>query len=116
MKITGQAKMLTIYLGESEKYKLRPLYEAIVYAAKRTGLSGVTVIRGIMSFGPNSKQIHTSNLFSLSDDLPVKIEIIDSIEKIEQFVETVEKMFEKSDSVGLISMQDIQVIRYKSNQ
>jgi uncharacterized protein len=111
----GETKILSIYTGELEKYSHRPLYEAIVYAAKKANLAGATVLRGIMSFGANS-QIHSAKLFELSSDLPVKIEIIDTKEKIEQFTEIVKKMFEKSKSAGLISVQDVKVIRYMSNK
>jgi len=111
----GETKLLSIYTGDIEKYNHRPLYEAIVYAAKKSNLAGATVLKGIMSFGANS-QIHSSKLFELSSDLPIKIEIIDTEEKIEQFVEIVKKMFDKSKSAGLISVQNIEVIRYMSNK
>jgi len=114
-QMTGETKILCIYTGDLEKYNHHPLYEAIVFAAKKANLAGATVLRGIMSFGANS-QVHTSKLFELSSDLPIKIEIIDTKEKIESFVEIVKKMFEKSKSAGLISIQDIEVIRYMSNK
>ena len=88
--MTGETKILCNYIGDLEKYNHRPLYEAIVFAAKRSNLAGATVLRGIMLFGGNS-QIHSSKLFELSTDLPIKIEIIDNNEKIEQFVEIVKK-------------------------
>jgi uncharacterized protein len=113
--MTGETKLLCIYTGDLEKYNHRPLYEAIVYAAKKFNMAGATVLKGIMSFGANSK-VHSARLFELSSDLPVKIEIIDSDEKIGQFVEIVKKMFDKSKSAGLISVQDIEVIRYMSNK
>jgi len=111
----GETKLLSIYTGDLEKYNHHPLYEAIVYAAKKSNLAGATVIKGVMSFGANS-QIHSSRLFELSSDLPIKIEIIDTKKKIEAFVEIVKKMFEKSKSAGLISIQDIEVISYISNK
>ncbi len=67
MDLKGESKRLTIYTGELEKYNHRPLYEAIVYAAKKSGLAGATVLRGIMSFGANSR-IHTAKIFALSAD------------------------------------------------
>ncbi len=110
-----KTKLLAIYTGETEKYNFRPLYEAIVYAAKKSGLAGVTVIRGIMSYGANSK-VHTAKIFALSNDLPIKIEIIDTEEKLRKFIEVVKKMFEKSTSAGLITLKDIEVIMYQSSK
>jgi PII-like signaling protein len=113
--MTGETKILSIYTGDLEKYNHHPLYEAIVYAAKKSNLAGATVLKGIMSFGANS-QVHSSRLFELSSDLPIKIEIIDTNEKIRAFIEIVIKMFEKSKSAGLISVQGIEVISYMSNK
>ena len=115
MDTEQEAKLLSIYTGEMEKYNHRPLYEAIVYSAKKAGLSGATVLRGIMSFGANSK-VNTAKIFALSTDLPVKIEIIDTTEKLENFTEIVKKMFTKSNSAGLITISDIDVILYKTNK
>jgi len=115
MDLKGKSKLLTIYTGELEKYKYLPLYEAIVYAAKKAGLAGATVIKGIMSFGANSK-IHTTKIFALSADLPVKIEIVDTADRLEKFIEVVEKMFQKSNSAGLVTIGDVEVIMYKANK
>ena len=115
MDLRDNSKLLAIYTGEMEKYNHRPLYEAIVYAAKKAGLAGATVLRGIMSFGANSK-INTAKIFALSTDLPVKIEIIDTEEKIEKFSELLKKMFAKSNSAGLITIEDINVVLYQANK
>ncbi len=115
MSLPEHSKLLAIYTGEMEKYNHRPLYEAIVYAAKKSGLAGATVLRGIMSFGANSK-VNTAKIFALSTDLPVKIEIIDTEEKIEKFSEVLKKMFTKSNSAGLITIGDINVIMYQANK
>ena len=115
MDLEGKSTLLAIYTGELEKYNHRPLYEAIVYAAKKAGLAGATVLRGIMSFGANSK-VNTAKIFSLSTDLPIKIEIIDTTEKLEKFSEVVKKMFAKSNSAGLITMESINVVMYQTNK
>jgi len=115
MELNGQSKLLTIYTGELEKYNHRLLYEAIVYAAKKSGMAGATVTKGIMSFGANSK-IRTTKIFALSIDLPIKIEIIDSEDMIGRFIKVVEKMFDKSNSAGLITVTDTSVIAYMSNK
>ena len=109
------AKLLRIFLGESDKYHQKPLYETIVFEAKKQELSGATVLRGIMGFGANSK-IHSSKLFDISSDLPIIVEIVDTLEKINEFIKTVEQLFEESKSGGLITIEKAQVIRYKSGK
>lgn len=109
------ARLLRIFLGESDKYRQQPLYETIVFEAKKRGLSGATVTRGIMGFGANSK-IHSAKLFDISTDLPVVIEIVDTENKITLFVQEVEQLFEESKSGGLITMEKAQVIRYQSGK
>jgi len=109
------AKLLRIFLGESDKYHQQPLYETIVFEAKKQSLSGATVTRGIMGFGPNSK-VHTAKLFDISTDLPVIIEIVDTLDKINLFIKTVEQLFEESKSGGLITIEKAEVIRYQSGK
>ena len=109
------AKLLRIFLGESDNFQQKPLYETIVFEAKKQGLSGATVMRGIMGFGPNSK-IHTAKLFDISSDLPVIVEIVDTLENINLFVKFVEQLFEESKSGGLITIEKAEVIRYKSGK
>ncbi|HEY5370968.1 MAG TPA: DUF190 domain-containing protein [Hanamia sp.] len=109
------AKLLRIFLGEADKYHQQPLYETIVFEAKKQSLSGATVTRGIMGFGPNSK-IHTAKLFDISTDLPVIIEIVDTLEKINLFLKTVETLFEESKAGGLITLEKAEVIRYQSGK
>ena len=109
------ARLLRVFLGESDKYRQQPLYEAIVFEAKKQSLSGATVVRGIMGFGASSK-IHTAKLFDISTDLPVVIEIVDTLEKINLFVKTVNQLFEESKSGGLITIEEIRVIRYQSGK
>ena len=115
MDFNSKTKLLAIYTGETEKYNFRLMYEAIVYAAKKSGLAGATVLRGIMSYGANSK-VHTTKIFALSEDLPVKIEIIDTEDKLRKFIDVVKKMFEKSNSSGLITLKDVEVILYQTNK
>jgi hypothetical protein len=112
---TPDAKLLRIFLGESDNFQQKPLYETIVFEAKKQGLSGATVIRGIMGFGPNSK-IHTAKLFDISSDLPVIVEIVDTLENINLFVKFVEQLFEESKSGGLITIEKAEIIRYKSGR
>jgi PII-like signaling protein len=105
-------KLLRIFIGESDRHHQQPLYERIVFEAKKAGLSGATVTRGIMGFGANSK-VHTAKLFELSSDLPLVIEIVDTEEKIRLFTELVRQLFEESSSGGLITLEKAEVIRYQ---
>jgi len=108
MKLQGEAKLLRIYLGESDKWQGQPLYEAVVLEAKRAGLAGATVFRGFMGFGAHSR-IHTAKILQLSEDLPICIEIVDSEEKIQAFLPTLEPMLQE----GLVTMEKVEVIRYR---
>lgn len=115
MENNGNAKLLRIFIGESDKAGHQPLYEAIVFEAKKQSLSGATVTRGIMGFGANSK-VHTAKLFEISADLPLVIEIVDTEEKIRDFVKTVEQLFEQTKSGGLITLEKAEVIRYRAGK
>lgn len=115
MENNPDAKLLRIFIGESDKLGHQPLYEAIVFEAKKQSLSGATVTKGIMGFGANSK-IHSTKLFEISADLPLVIEIVDTEEKIRTFTKKVEEFFEQSKSGGLITLEKAEVIRYKAGK
>ena len=112
MKISGKAGILKIYVGESDKVRGRALFEEIVFEARKAGLAGATVSKGIMSFGA-SHSIHTQKIFALSADLPVTIEIIDNKERLDEFLKTVNSLMDQSKKGGLIIFQDIDVLRYE---
>ena len=113
MRLRGKAKLLRVFVGEADRVYQRPLYEAIVYGAKKYGLAGATVHRGIMSYGANSR-IHASKIFSLSDDLPIIIEIVDSEDKVNGYLHIIELLIEKSGGGGMITMEQVDVIRYQA--
>ncbi len=115
MERNSDAKLLRIFIGESDKAWQQPLYEAIVFEAKKQGLSGATVTRGIMGFGANSK-LHSAKLFDISSDLPLVIEIVDTEDKITAFTVIVEDLFEHSKSGGLITIEKAEIIRYKAGR
>lgn len=115
MENNPNAKLLRIFVGESDKAGHQPLYEAIVFEAKKQSLSGATVTRGIMGFGANSK-VQTTKLFEISADLPLVIEIVDTEEKIREFTKTVEQLFEQTKSGGLITLEKAEVIRYRAGR
>ncbi|TAK35945.1 MAG: DUF190 domain-containing protein [Saprospiraceae bacterium] len=115
MENNPTAKLLRIFIGESDKVGQQPLYEALVFEAKKLGLSGATVTRGTMGFGANSK-VHTAKLFEISSDLPMVVEIVDTEEKIRAFTKIVEHLFEQTKSGGLVTIEKAEVIRYKAGK
>ena len=115
MKIEGEAKLLRILLGETDKSGPVTVYEKIIIEARKAGLAGATAYRGIMGFGGNSR-IHTAKILRLSEDMPVVIEIVDEITKIEEFLPVVKKIFEESDCGGLITLEKAEIIKYSSNK
>jgi PII-like signaling protein len=114
MERDPNAKLLRIFIGESDKVGHKPLYEAIVFEAKKQGLSGATVTRGIMGFGANSR-VQTAKLFDISSDMPLVVEIVDTEEKIREFTRAVEHLFEQAKSGGLITTEKAEVIRYRGS-
>ena len=111
MHISGEAKLLRIFVGESDKIHHVPVYEKIVTEARKAGLAGATVLKGVMGYG-GSSIIHTSKLLDLSEDLPLIIEIVDEAAKIEAFVPIVDKIFEDADSGGLITLEKAEILKY----
>ncbi|WP_038048806.1 DUF190 domain-containing protein [Thermus caliditerrae] len=109
MKLEGEAKLLRIFVGESDRFEGRPLYEAIVLEAKRRGLAGATVFKGFMGFGAHSR-IHSAKVLQLSEDLPVMVEIVDTEEKIRAFLPALDGMVKE----GLVTLEKVEVIRYQS--
>lgn len=115
MEKSTEAKLLRIFIGESDKQRGKPVYEEIVLKARESGLAGATVTKGIMGFGANSK-IHTAKLLTLSEDLPIVIELVDNIEKIEKFIPLVNEIFESANIGGLVTIEKIDIIQYRSNK
>ena len=111
MRIEGQAKLLRIYIGETDRWHGQPLYMAILLKAREMGLAGGTVFRGIAGYGANSV-IHTANILRLSEDLPVVIEIVDADAKIQAFLPVLDEMVKE----GLIVMREVEVVKYAGNR
>lgn len=109
------SKLLRIFIGELDKVQHRPLYEELVYAAKKQGIAGATVLRGILAYGASS-HIHTAKLLDVSFDLPIIVEIVDSSEKIEQFLETANALIEQAECGALMTVERAEVIHYKSKK
>lgn len=111
MQIPKEAKLLRIFVGESDKHHLVPVYEKIVLRAREEGLAGATVFKGIMGYGGKSR-IHTSKILRLSEDLPLIIEIVDDEAKIENFLPVVDSLFSEAKCGGLITIERAEVIKY----
>lgn len=107
MRLTGPARRLTIFVGESDQYRHHPLYTEIVHRAHKAGLAGATVLRGIEGYGASS-HIHTTRLLSLSEDLPIAIVLVDDAERIDAFLPQLDELVDE----GLVIIDDVQVIRY----
>ena len=107
MQIPTDAVVLRIFLGESDRWEHKPLYEAIVLAAREAHLAGATVLRGPMGFGKSS-HLHSAKILRLSEDLPMIIEIVDSQAKIDAFLPVLDKMM----GSGLITVEKVQVLQY----
>ena len=115
MHTNSEAKLLRIFVGESDKYNGKPVYEDIVLKAREAGLAGATVIKGIMGFGANSV-IHTSKILTLSEDLPLIVEIVDELKKIEEFIPVINEIFEKANIGGLVTIEKAEIIKYISTK
>ena|SRR5437763_13069450 len=115
MQLERDSKLLRIFIGELDKSEGKPLYEALVLAAKKEGIAGATVLRGILSFGASSR-IHTAKLLDLSYDLPIIVEIVDTEEKINGFLEIADKLIDEAGCGAMMTMEKAEVIRYKSKK
>ena len=108
MHLPEDAVLLRIFIGESDRYQHRPLYEAIVLKARELQMAGATVLRGPMGFGKSS-HLHTAKILRLSMDLPIVIEIVDSDEKVNAFLPALDEMM----GGGLITIERAKVISYE---
>jgi uncharacterized protein len=111
MNIPHEAVLLRIFIGESDRHHHKPLYEAIVLAARENHLAGATVLRGPLGYGKSSR-LHTSKILRLSTDLPLVIEIVDSEDKINAFLPVLEKMI----GGGLVTLEKVKVLHYRSGE
>ena len=115
MHITGEAKLLRIFVGESDLSHHVPVYEKIVNEARKFELAGATVFKGIMGYGGTSR-IHTAKILRLSEDLPLIIEIVDEEGKIENFLPIIDQIFEEANCGGLITIEKATIIKYTADK
>ena len=111
MKIPEEGQLLRIFIGESDRWQGKPLYEAIILRAREMGIAGATMLRGMMGYGAASR-IHTAKILRLSEDLPIVVEIVDSKEKITALLPTIEEMVQE----GLVTLENVRVLQYRSGQ
>ena len=111
MELTGEAKLLRIFVGEADQHKHLSLYECIVKEARSSGLAGATAWRGAMSYGAASR-IRSTKIMDLSSDLPMIVEIVDTAEKIDAFLPRLHTLFEESQCGGLVTLEKVQIIKY----
>lgn len=116
MQMKGSGKLLRVYIGADDRYKGKPLFEAIVLRLREIGLAGATVIRGIEGFGANSRIIRTARLLRLSEDLPLLLEVVDSDEKIQEAIQQIEEMLQEAKCGSLMTLEKVEIIRYKPTE
>jgi len=110
VKLEGEGKLLRLFIGESDTWHGKPLYQAIVERVRAEGLAGATVVRGIEGFGADSR-LHTSRILRLSEDLPVVVEIVDTPEEIDRVVPMLDEMVGE----GMLTLERVQIVSYRSS-
>jgi PII-like signaling protein len=113
METGDNVKVLRVYTSSTDKLKHTPLYEMLVYAARRNGLAGATVHKGVMGFG-GSSVVHSAKFWETNDKLPVVVEIIDESPKIEAFFEVIKPYLESVRYGCLVTIEDANVVFYKT--
>ena len=108
MHLPENAELLRIFIGDSDRYQHKPLYEAIVETAREHHLAGATVLRGYLGFGAHSR-IHTAKILRLSEDLPIVVEIVDAPDKIEAFLPVLDAMMAE----GMVTVEPVRVLTYR---
>ncbi len=111
MNLPERAHRLRIFTGESDRLGKRPLCEVIIEEARKRGLAGATVLKGVAGFGANSR-VHTAKILRLSEDLPIIIELVDAPDKIAGFLEYLDEVIDE----GLVTLEEVQVIAYRHNK
>jgi PII-like signaling protein len=113
MKPDEKAKRLRIYISSTDKFKHSPLYEVIVYAARRFGITGATVLKGIMGYGASS-DICSNKLWEITEKLPLIVEIIDESHKIDSFFESIKPYFDKIEKGHIVTIDETSVVMHRT--
>lgn len=112
MHLPEEGSLMRIFIGESDKYAGKPLYEWLVLKAREQGLAGATVLRGIMGFGANTRIIQTFKIERLSEDLPIVVEIVDTKEKLEAFLDLIDPHIK----AGMVTLEKAQIKFYRADK
>jgi len=112
MHLPEEGYLLRIFIGESDRHDGKPLYEWLVLKAREHELAGATVLRGIMGFGANTRVIHTFKIERLSEDMPIVVEIVDTKEKLEKFLDAIDEHIQ----AGLVTFEKAQIRFYKADK
>lgn len=115
MKPGDSAKRLRIYISSTDKFEHKPLYEVIVYSAREQGITGATVLKGIMGYG-SSSEVYTNKLWEISEKVPLVVEIIDESDKIEAFLKHNKQFFENIGKGHIITIDDTTIIMHKTGK
>lgn len=110
MKLEGEGKLVRVFIGESDTYHGKPLYQAIVERIREEHFAGATVIRGIEGYGASSR-LHTARILRLSEDLPIVIEVVDTEERIDQLLPILDEMV----GDGLVTVEKAHIITYRGS-
>lgn len=112
MHLPEEGSLLRIFIGESDRHDGKPLYEWLVLQAREQGFAGATVLRGIMGFGANTRVIHTFKIERLSEDLPIIVEIVDTKEKLETFLDLIDPHIK----AGMVTLEKAQIKFYRADK
>ncbi len=115
MEKQEEARLLRIFVSSTDKFKHTPLYEVIVFAARRHGIAGATVIKGFMGYG-SSSIVHSQKFWELAEKVPIIIEIVDTADKIDSFMEVILPYFESLPKGGLITMEKVNILLHKTGR
>jgi PII-like signaling protein len=109
MKINEEARMLRIYLSSTDRFRHRLLFEVIVFAAKRYGIAGATVLKGIMGYG-SSRTLYSESIWEISEKIPIIVEIVDEHEKIENFLNIILPYFKNLKKGILVTSEKVNIV------
>ena len=104
----GRRKRVRIYIANDDRYDGKPLWEHLLHEAQKMGIAGATVVKAVAGFGAHS-EIHAFNVWSLSQKLPLLIEMVEEEEKVRAFLHAADDWIEE----GFVTMEDVEVIAYK---
>jgi len=108
MRLEGEGKLVRVFIGDSDRWHHKPLYEAIVERVRKEGIAGATVMRAIEGFGASS-HLHSARILRLSEDLPLIIEIVDTEEHVDRIMPILDEMV----GDGLVTVENVHVISYR---